>query len=526
MHTTRQRKKGGTSFCTAIPLLLRFRFSINLSHGYKENGEVPDQILSSPTQPNFDAVVIGSGPGGYHAAIRLGQLGKRTAMIERDQIGGVCLNVGCIPSKALITASKLVRNAREAKKMGIEAKVEVDISKLQDWKESVVHRLTSGVEFLCKQNHVEIIRGDAKFVSSNQIEVIDQTSGRNSRIAFKDAIVATGSSSIELPNVKYDGKRIISSTEALELREIPKKMLLVGGGVIGLEIGMAYANLFGTELTIVELLDQLLPGTDLELVNLVSGHLKKLGAKINTKSKVMSAKLVQNEVQVEFQTPDGKSQTVSIDYVLVGVGRRANINGIGLESIGVQLTSQGFVQVDKHMRTNLPNIYAIGDCTGGPLLAHKAMKEGIVAAEVICGENSAADFQAMPSAIFTDPEIAIVGLNPEEARSKGIELSIGKFPFNASGRALAANESEGFTKVLADKDSGLILGVEIVGLEASDLIGEASLAIEMGATLDDIGLTVHPHPTLSETLMEAAENAEGKAIHIMNKQIQPKAQTV
>ena len=474
---------------------------------------------------NLDAVVIGSGPGGYHAAIRLGQLGKRTAMIEKDKVGGVCLNVGCIPSKALITAGKLVKNTREAKKMGIDAKLEVDISKLQEWKQGVVHRLTSGVEFLCKQNHVEIIQGYAKFISPNEIEVMQESPRQNSRISFKDAIVATGASSIELPNLKYDGKRIISSTEALDLREVPKKMLLVGGGVIGLEIGMAYANLFGTELTIVELLDQLLPGTDIELVNLVSKQLGKLGAKINTKSKVISGKVTQEQVDVRFETPDGKSQSVLVDYVLVGVGRKPNTQGLGLENIGVQFTDKGFVKVDKHMRTSLPHVYAIGDCVGGPLLAHKAMKEGIVAAEVICGENSAADFQAMPAAIFTDPEIAIVGINPEEAKSKGIEFSIGKFPFSANARALAANESEGFTKVLADKDSGLVLGVEIVGLEASDLISEASLAIEMGATLDDMGLTVHPHPTLSETLMEAAQNAQGKAIHIMNRQIQSKAQT-
>ncbi|MDH2900933.1 MAG: dihydrolipoyl dehydrogenase [archaeon] len=480
--------------------------------------------MSSQSQTDFDSVVIGSGPGGYHAAIRLGQLGKRVAMIEKDKVGGVCLNVGCIPSKALINASKIVKTAHEASKMGIETHIKIDISKLQNWKQGVVNRLTSGVEFLCKQNHVEIIRGNARFLSSDELEIDNVQRGTKSKLSFKNAVVATGSSSIELPNVKFDGKRILSSTEALELKEVPKSILLIGGGVIGLEIGMAYANLFGTELTIVEILDQLLPGTDLELVNLVSRTLEKLGAKVNTKSKVLSAINSGDKVEVKFETPDGKNQTLLVDFVLVGVGRRPNTKELGIENTGVQLTDKGFIKVDKHMRTNVPNIYAIGDCVGGPLLAHKAMKEGIVAAEVISGENSSADFQAMPAAIFTDPEIAIVGINPEEAKSRGIELLIGKFPFSASGRALAGNDSEGFTKVLADKDSGLVLGVEIVGHEASDLISEASLAIEMGATLEDIGLTVHPHPTLPETLMEASENALGKDIHIVNKQIETKTQ--
>jgi dihydrolipoamide dehydrogenase len=476
------------------------------------------------TDAEFDTVVIGSGPGGYHAAIRLGQLGRKVAMIEKDKVGGVCLNVGCIPSKALITASKFVKSCREATKMGIESQVKIDLPKLQAWKQGVVNRLTSGVEFLCKQSHVEIIRGTARFLSKTELEVVSGSSTERSRIRFKDAIIAAGSSPIELPNAKFDEKRIFSSTEALELREVPRKILLIGGGVIGLEIGMAYANLFGTELIIVELLDQLLPGTDNELVSLVLRRLDALGAKVNTKSKVTSASVVGDRVEVKFENQEGKSQTVLVDYVLVGVGRKPNTKELGLEKVGVEVSEKGFVRVDKHMRTNIPNIYAIGDCVNGPLLAHRAMKEGIVAAEVMCGENSAADFQAMPAVIFTDPEIAVVGINPEEAKSRNAHLLIGKFPFSASGRALAANDSEGFTKVLADKDSGLVLGVEIVGHEASDMISEASLAIEMGATLEDIGLTVHPHPTLPETLMEASENALGKAIHIVNKQILTKKQ--
>jgi dihydrolipoamide dehydrogenase len=470
----------------------------------------------------FDAVVIGSGPGGYHAAIRLGQLGKKVAMIEKAKVGGVCLNVGCIPSKALITASKFVKSAHEASKMGIESQVKVDLSKLQTWKQAVVNKLTSGVEFLCKQNHVEIIHGTARFLTKSTLEVAEDSKEKNSSVRFKNAIIATGSSPIELPNARFDGSRIVSSTEALELREIPKKILLVGGGVIGLEIGMAYANLFGTELTIVEILDQILPGTDPELVSQVLKRLEHLRAKVNTKSRVISADTIGDKCEVKFEDVEGRVQATSVDYVLVGIGRRPNTKELGLEQAGVELTDKGYVKVDRHMRTNVPNIFAIGDCVGGPLLAHRAMKEGIVAAEVICGEHSAADFQAMPSAIFTDPEIAVVGLSPEQIRSRGTEPLIGKFPFSASGRALAANDSEGFVKVLADKDSGLVLGVEIVGHEASDLISEASLALEMGATLEDIGLTIHPHPTLPEALMESSENALGKAIHILNRSPQAK----
>ncbi len=465
-----------------------------------------------------DSVVIGAGPGGYVAAIRLGQLGKSVALVENERLGGVCLNVGCIPSKALISASKLVKKARNASKMGIDAEVTVNLAKLQDWKQSVVDRLSNGVGILCRANNVEVMNGTARIVSPNEIELesSDKSRGRTT-IKCHNIIVATGSSSIELPNLKFDGKRILTSTEALELKESPKKMLIVGGGVIGLEIGMAYANLFGTELTIVELMDQLLPGLDLELVNVVSSNLQRLGAKIFVKSKVKRAESNSDFVIVVFETSDGKTEKIEVDYVLVSVGRKPNSKGIGLEGVGVELTDRGFVQVDKQMRTNIPNIFAIGDVVGGPLLAHKASKEGIVAAEVIAGIQSSADYVAMPSAIFTDPEIAIVGMNASEAKSQGIEILVGRFPFVASGRALASAQPEGFTKIIADKSTGLILGAEIVGDESTDLISEASLAIEMGATLEDLALTVHPHPTLPETIMEAAEHALGKAIHIQNK---------
>ncbi len=464
-------------------------------------------------------VIIGSGPGGYVAAIRLGQLGKSVTVIEREKIGGVCLNVGCIPSKALITASKLVKNARNASRMGIDATVSVDIARLQEWKQSVVAKLTGGVSQLLRSYKVKVIQGNARFVNPNRIEIEEQSGSKPLQLDFDYSIVATGSSSIELPFLKFDGNRIISSTEALSLPVPPKRLLIVGGGVIGLEIGMAYANLFGTELTIVEVLDQLLPGVDLDLVNLVSRNLQKMNAKIHLKSRVKGAITTDNGVKVTFETGDSKEVSTEVDYVLVSVGRKPNSSSLGLDSAGVQLDAKGFVKVDKQMRTNVPNIFAIGDVVGGPLLAHKASREGIVAAEVISGLNSSFDNVAIPSAIFTDPEIATVGLSPSEISAKGIMASTGKFPFAANGKALATLESEGFTKILAEKESGLVLGIGIVGLEASDLISEPTLALEMGATLEDLALTIHPHPTLPETIMEAAENALGKAIHITNRPV-------
>ena len=464
-----------------------------------------------------DVAVIGSGPGGYVCAIRLGQLGKSVALIEKDKVGGVCLNVGCIPSKALITAGKLAKNARNAGRMGINAQVTIDIGKLQEWKQSVVDRLTGGVALLCKANKVQIVRGDAKIESADTVSVRDPQSGsEKSRIRCKDIVIATGSSSIELPNLKQDGKRIITSTEALSLTTPPRRMLIVGGGVIGLEIGMAYANLFGTELVIVELLDQLLPGVDLDLVNLLTRNLQKMNAKINLKSRVKSASALEEGVDVVFETSDGKEQKEKVDYVLVSVGRKPNSKGLGLENVGVKLSEKGFILVDKQMKTNVPHVYSIGDVAGMPLLAHKASRQGIVAAEVICGMKSSFDNVAIPSAIFTDPEISLVGLSPNDAKNQGIETVTGRFPFSVNGRALASAEFDGFVKTIADKNSGLILGVEIVGGDASDLIGEAGLALEMGATLEDIALTIHTHPTLPEALMESSENALGKAIHIQN----------
>jgi dihydrolipoamide dehydrogenase len=458
-----------------------------------------------------EAAVIGSGPGGYVSAIRLGQLGKETVLIEKESLGGVCLNIGCIPSKALIRVAKLKQRIEAAKQIGLEVTgVNVDFGKVQAWKQSVVDRLVSGVEYLLKGNNVQVMKGTAKFLGAHQLEVA--TASGTEIVEAKDIIIATGSRYFDLPAFKFNGTTIISSTEALSLEQVPKKLAIIGGGVSGLEMGTMYAQL-GCKVTVIEMLDQLLPGTDIDLVRIVERSLRKLGIEYHVKSKANEFR----DGKVYATLEDGKQATFEADKVLVTVGRRPNTDGIGLEKAGVQTDSHGFIQVNKKMQTNVPGVYAIGDAVGPPMLAHKASKEGIVAAEVIGGLNSEADFHAIPGVVFTDPEIATVGLTEPQAREKGYDPVVGKFPFTALGRALLAGETEGFAKIVADKASNLVLGVHIVGSEASDMISEAALAIEMGATLEDIGFTVHPHPTLPESVMEAAEAAKGKAIHILQK---------
>jgi len=455
-------------------------------------------------------LVIGSGVGGYGAAVRLGQLHRETILVERETLGGVCLNVGCIPSKAIVRAAKLMKQIQRAHDFGIEtSQPKMDLQKLQVWKKGVVDKLTKGVAYLCRGNKVDVVYGEARFQGPHQIEI---KSKEGSKIVNADnIIIATGSRPVEIPGFKFDGDFIITATEALSFTEAPRNFVIIGGGVSGLELGMAYAQ-FGSHVTVIEMLEQLLPGTDIELVRVVERTLRKLGVETHLKARAKWAK----DGKVGAQLVDGKEIEVPADKVMVVVGRRPNSDQIGLENTGVKTDQAGFIQVNSQMQTSVSGIYAIGDVVGQPLLAHKASKQGVVAAEVIAGEASAADFKAMPSAIWTDPEIATVGLTEAQAKNQGYEPIVGKFPFTALGRAVAVGETDGFVKVVADKQSEQILGIHMVGADVTDLVSEAALAIEMGATLDDLALTVHPHPTLPEALMEATEAAKGKAIHILN----------
>lgn len=460
-------------------------------------------------EDHIQNLVIGGGIGGYFAAIRLGQLSREVMLVEKGTLGGVCLNVGCIPSKAIVRASRLMKQIRRAQDFGIETSPpKIDLQKLQIWKKGVVDKLTSGVAYLCKGNRVDVVYGEAGFQSPHQIEI---RAKEGSRVVNADnVIIATGSRPVELPSLKFDSKFIITATEALSFTEAPRNLVIIGGGVSGLELGMAYAQ-FGSHITVIEMLEQLLPGVDIDLVRVVERTLKKLGVETHLKARAKWAR----DGKVAAQLADGREIEVPADRVMVVVGRRPNSDQIALDRTGVKTDAAGFIQVNTQMQTNIPGIYAIGDVVGQPLLAHKASKQGIVAAEVIAGQASAADFKAMPSAIWTDPEIATVGLTEAEAKKQGYELTIGRFPFTALGRAVAVGETEGFVKVVADKETEQILGVHMVGTDVTDLISEAALAIEMGATLEDLALTVHPHPTLPESLMEATEAAKGKAISIL-----------
>jgi dihydrolipoamide dehydrogenase len=460
-----------------------------------------------------EALVIGAGPGGYVATIRLGQLKKKVIMVEKEYLGGVCLNVGCIPSKALITAAKLVEKATAAEKMGISfSGVHVDFTKMQAWKSDVVKRLTTGVGQLCKGNGAEIVYGTARFRTPNLVEV--ETKSGTELIEAENVIVATGSRPVEIPGFPFDGQRVISSTEALSLPEIPKKLVVIGGGYIGLEMGIMYAHL-GTQVTVIEMMDQLLPGFDPEVVQVINRSIRR--KKITAYTKAQAKRLEKDKSGLRvIAEASGKELSLEADYVLVTVGRRPNSEGLGLEGIGVQV-DRGFIRVNEKLQTNVKGVYAIGDVIGNPMLAHKAFKEGEVAAEVIAGQESILDYRAMPAVIFTDPEIATVGLSEAEAKAKGLNITVGKFPFVALGRALTTGETDGFIKIITHATSRELLGAAIVGPEASDLISELALALEMGAYAEDVGLTIHPHPTMGEGVMEAARAAIGEAIHIINK---------
>ncbi|MEO8875933.1 MAG: dihydrolipoyl dehydrogenase [Polyangiaceae bacterium] len=464
----------------------------------------------------FDAIVIGGGPGGYPCAIRLGQLKQKVAIIEKDEVGGVCLNWGCVPSKALITASHTYEKTKHGETIGLFAdNVRVDTVKMQEWKAGIVKKLTSGATALIKSNGAELFRGSARVTGKNTVEVTNKE-GQKETLEAKSIVIATGSATIEIPSFKFDGKQVIGAKEAVSLKEVPKRLLVIGGGVIGLELGTVYQKL-GSELTIVEATAGLLPGVDPDLTAVVEKKLVKAGAKIFKSAKAMGyEKNKDGSLAVKVDLGEGKFDTMVCDVVLVAVGMRPMGAGIGLEEIGVKV-ERGFVPSDQFGRTNVPNIYAIGDVTAQPMLAHKATKEGEVVAEVIAGHKAAKDWVSIPAAIFCDPEIATAGINELQAKEKGLDIKIGKFPYAALGRAMAITETDGFFKIVSDKNTHEVLGVHIVGAEASDLISEGALALEMHAFLEDIGLTIHPHPTLGEGMMESAQHGLGHAIHVMNR---------
>ncbi len=458
-----------------------------------------------------DVVVLGAGPAGYVSAIRLAQLGKKVTVVERGEIGGVCLNVGCIPSKALISAGTLFEKMKHGSEIGIEVTgAKVNMPKLIDWKASVVKKLTSGVSGLLKANGCTVVKGEARFTGSKSMEV--KMSDGTLNLTFNQCVIATGSRPTRLPGFDVDQDRILDSTGALAETAIPKTMLCIGGGYIGLELGTFYAKV-GTEVTVVEASAGLLGGVDPDLAKVVQKRLEKMGVKIKLGVGVKGQKAVKGGTEVTFV--DGSSAVY--EKVLVTIGRTPNSDGLGLEKAGLKTDSKGFLTVDAQRRTSVPHFYAIGDVAGQPLLAHKGSKEGMVAAEAIAGKKVAYDVVAMPAVIFTDPEIATVGMTEAEAKAKGLTVNVGIFPMAANGRALSMNEPDGMVKMIGDAKSGRLLGVHIVGAEASNLISEAALALEMGAMVEDLALTVHPHPTLPETLMEAAEATLGHAIHIFQK---------
>ncbi len=471
------------------------------------SGTAPATPLTREASPaRTQLVVLGAGPGGYTAAFRAADLGMRVTLVERrPQLGGVCLNVGCIPSKALLHAAKVIEDAESMGAAGIEfGKPKIDRTKLLGWKSRVVGRLTNGLGVLAKQRKVEVIRGEAKFLDAHRIEVDE--GGKQRVVEFEQCIIAAGSEPARLPKLPED-RRIIDSTGALELPEGVQRLLVIGGGIIGLEMACVYDAL-GVKVSVVELTDQLIPGCDADLVRALEKRIGSRYEQIMLGTKVEQVEVVPNGIRVTFSGGKGPGSQV-YDGVLVAVGRVPNGRGIGAEAAGVQVDAKGFIPVDRQLRTNVAHIFAIGDIVGPPMLAHKATHEGKVAAEVASGLKRAFDARVIPSVAYTDPEIAWVGVTETEAKQQGIEYGKGNFPWVASARSLSLNREDGFTKLLFDKSTHRVIGAGIVGTNAGDLIAEIAHAIEMGADAADIGLTIHPHPTLSETIAFAAEAFDG-----------------
>lgn len=460
-----------------------------------------------------ELIVIGGGPGGYPAAFYAADLGMKVTVIDKElNPGGVCLFKGCIPSKALLHVAKLLNEAKEASAWGVNfGSIDVDIDKLRSFKESVVNKLTGGLGMLSKQRNVEFIQGTATFVDSHTLKVVHQD-GKTEELSFEKAIIATGSSPTQVPGLSIDSPRVVDSTGALELPFKPKNMLVIGGGYIGLEMGSVYHAL-GSEVTVVEMLPNVLAAADRDLVQPLEKTLRKAFKDIKLKTKVAGLKDIGDAVKVTFEDEKGKQTEETFEMVLISIGRRPNSKGFGLENTGVKVNERGWIETDSQRRTHESHIWAIGDVAGEPMLAHKATYEGKVAVQAIMGKRSIYDPAAIPAVVFTDPEIAWAGITEQEAKDQGIAVKIAKFPWSASGRATTLDRSDGLTKLITHPETEQILGVGICGPGAGELIAEGTLAIEMGATVEDLSLTIHPHPTLSETVMESAEAFYGHSPH-------------
>jgi len=459
-------------------------------------------------------IVIGAGPAGYVCAIRLAQLGQSVTVVEKEYLGGTCLNVGCIPSKALIAAGSLLHKIGEASAMGISATgVKLDLAKLVDWKAGIVAKLTGGVGGLLKNHKVEVLMGSASFVDRNTVQV--QTKEGVKTLKADEIVIATGSIPIAIPGFAFDEDKVWSSTGALAPKRIPQHLVVIGGGYIGLELGMMYRKL-GSKVTVLEATAGALPGQEKDCVKVIERSLKKLGIELLTETFAQGYEHKAGQSFVRVKGKSGES-TIPCDQILSTVGRKPYSDGLALDKAGLKLDAKGFLAVDKQMRTSVANIYAIGDIAGQPMLAHKGSKEGLVAAGVIAGHKEAYDARCVPAVIFTAPEMASVGLTEEQAAAAGRKTKTGSFPFAASGRAMSLMDTEGMVKIVADAETDELLGVHMVGPEVTELIAEAALAIEMGATAEDIARTIHAHPTLPEAVMEAAEAVHGMAVHIFQR---------
>ncbi|GAC1428193.1 MAG: dihydrolipoyl dehydrogenase [Candidatus Velthaea sp.] len=468
---------------------------------------------------SVDALVIGAGPGGYHAAIRLGQLGKKVVCFDRDEVGGVCLNWGCIPTKALLHVGEVVRQIDHAAAIGITVpQAQIDREGVAKFKDSVVKANVGGVQGLFKTNNVQFAYGDASFKDKNTV-VLKKRDGTTDEYTAGAIVIATGSAPVDVKAWPRDKDTIINSDDAVMMNRIPKNLLVVGGGVIGLEFATVYTRM-GAKVLVVEAMPNLLTGTDLEISKTLGRILKKQGVEIALNTKVENLEKIKDhqvKATINGEATNNKPETREFDMVLVAVGRRPVTDTLNLAAAGLATNDKGFIDVNAQLQTSVAGVYAIGDVTGSPLLAHRAMKQGTVAAEVIAGDKASAfDPVAIPNCVYTDPEVATVGLSEEEAKAKGYEIRIGKFPLIASGRARTMNETDGMIKLIGDAKTDLLLGMHIVAPQAESLIGEGVIALEMGATIEDIGLSIHPHPTLTESIMDAAEVMHGKAIHIPN----------